>query len=74
MNAPAQQTAKKAWRGCGRHIPSAMAGVDEADWCACEPRVEVDGKTYPRAAPAAPLFGGIFGGGQKKDGEGKDEL
>lgn len=50
-----------------------MAGVDEADWCTCEPKVEVDGKKFPRMAPSAPLFGGFFGGGQKK-GEGKDEL
>lgn len=42
--------AKKAWLGCGRHIPTALAGVPEADWCTCEPKVEVDGKKYPPAA------------------------
>lgn len=68
------KAAKKAWRGCGKHIPSAMAGVDEADWCTCEPKVEIEGKVYPRAAPAAPFFGGLFGGGQKKSEGGADEL
>lgn len=52
-----------------------MAGVPEEDWCTCEPRVEVDGKSYPRAARAAiPGLSWLTGGGgQKKDG-GKDEL
>ncbi|OAA68006.1 hypothetical protein SPI_00201 [Niveomyces insectorum RCEF 264] len=71
---------KKAWRGCGRHIPQALAGVPESDWCTCEPRVTVDGKAYPPAAaasiPGASLFSGLFGGGgtQKKDGSNKNEL
>lgn len=72
-------TAKKSWRGCGKHIPSALSGVPEDEWCACEPKVEVDGKSYPHAArvaiPGASWLSGLVGGGggdQKK--EGKDEL
>lgn len=44
------QTAKKSWLGCGKHIPTALSGVPEADWCTCEPKVEVDGQQYPPAA------------------------
>lgn len=76
------KTAKKSWRGCGKHIPSAMSGVPEAQWCACEPRVEVGGKSYPRAAraalPGASWLGGFMGGGGGGQGEkeqaGKDGL
>ena len=68
-------TAKKSWRGCGKHIPSALAGVPEDDWCTCEPRVEADGKSYPHAArvaiPGASWLSGLVGGEKK---EGKDEL
>jgi hypothetical protein len=68
--------AKKSWRGCGKHIPAAMSAWPEAEWCSCDPKVEVDGKAYPHAArvaiPGASWLSGIVGGGQKKDG--KDEL
>lgn len=72
-------TAKKSWRGCGKHIPNALSGVPEDEWCTCEPKVEVDGKPYPPAArvaiPGASWLGGLVGGGggQKKEA-GKDEL
>ncbi|KJR83254.1 uncharacterized protein SPSK_04722 [Sporothrix schenckii 1099-18] len=42
--------AKQTWRGCGRHIPQALSGVPETEWCACTPKVTVDGKEYPPAA------------------------
>lgn len=58
-----------------------MSGVPEEDWCTCEPRVEVDGKSYPHAArvaiPGASFFSGLMGGGGgKKEGgqQGKEEL
>lgn len=68
---PNLPAAKKSWRGCGRHIPSAMSGVPESEWCTCDPKVEVGGKSYPPAAKAAAggswLGGLLGGGGQKKD-------
>lgn len=69
---------KKSWRGCGQHIPQALNGVPESDWCTCEPRVNVNGKDYPPAAkmamPGMPSFlKGWMGGGDKKDG-GKEDL
>ncbi|ROV99055.1 hypothetical protein VMCG_06637 [Cytospora schulzeri] len=74
MGATCPDCSKKSWRGCGKHIPSAMAGVPEDQWCSCEPRVEFDGKAYPPAArvaiPGASWFSGLMGGGgggQKKD-------
>ncbi|KAI2612143.1 uncharacterized protein GGS25DRAFT_107565 [Hypoxylon fragiforme] len=66
---------KKAWRGCGSHIPAALSGVPEDQWCTCEPRVTVDGKAYPPAAkvavPGLSWLSNAFGGGgdQAKAGE-----
>ncbi|EPE04884.1 hypothetical protein F503_00038 [Ophiostoma piceae UAMH 11346] len=58
---------KKSWRGCGRHIPQALAGVSDADLCSCEPRVTVDGKDYPPMAavsiPGASFISSLFGWG-----------
>ena len=45
-----ERLAKKAWRGCGSHIPSVFANVPEDEWCTCEPKTEVDGKRYPPQA------------------------
>ncbi|KAL2256755.1 hypothetical protein VTK26DRAFT_1178 [Humicola hyalothermophila] len=39
--------AKKTWRGCGNHVPSVFANVPEDEWCTCEPKVEINGKSYP---------------------------
>ncbi|CAN8096978.1 unnamed protein product [Discula destructiva] len=73
MKATCSDCSKKTWRGCGNHIPSAMAGVDEAEWCTCGPQVEVGGKMYPRAAGS--FLGSLFGGSKaKKSEERKDEL
>lgn len=73
--------AKKTWRGCGSHIPSALAGVPEDQWCTCSPRVTVGGKAYPPAArfdfPGYNWLSSFFGGGkpaQKGDGPGKEDL
>ncbi|KAI6092619.1 hypothetical protein F4821DRAFT_137958 [Hypoxylon rubiginosum] len=76
--------AKKSWRGCGSHIPAALAGVPEDQWCTCEPRVAVDGKAYPPSAkmqiPGLSWLGSMFGGGsgsggeQAKETKGKGEL
>lgn len=72
--------AKKSWRGCGNHIPAALAGVPEDQWCSCEPRVMIDGKSYPSAAkfeiPGSAWLKNLVGGGGgagPKDG-GKDDL
>ncbi|KAJ5604902.1 hypothetical protein N7510_010056 [Penicillium lagena] len=47
-------TDKVTWWGCGSHIPSVMDSVPESERCACEPKVEKDGKMYPpKAANAA---------------------
>lgn len=51
MRATCPNCSKQTWRGCGSHIPSALAGVAEEEWCTCEPKVEVGGKKYPPAAP-----------------------
>jgi len=41
-------TCKKAtWWGCGKHVPSVLDGVPDAERCVCEPRVEREGKMYP---------------------------
>ncbi|KAB5570281.1 hypothetical protein GE09DRAFT_1217717 [Coniochaeta sp. 2T2.1] len=68
---------KKSWRGCGQHIPQALSGVPESDWCTCEPRINVNGKDYPPAAkmamPGMPSFLKGWVGGEKKDG-GKEDL
>ncbi|KAI1376788.1 hypothetical protein F4677DRAFT_73889 [Hypoxylon crocopeplum] len=67
---------KKAWRGCGSHIPAALAGVPEDQWCTCEPRVMVNGKAYPPAAkmaiPGLSWLSSMFGGGGGGDGRAKD--
>jgi hypothetical protein len=36
-----------------QHIPSVMDPVPEADRCQCGPKVEVEGKQYPRKAEKA---------------------
>jgi hypothetical protein len=36
-----------------QHIPSVMDPVPEGDRCQCGPKVEVDGKEYPRKADKA---------------------
>ncbi|KAK4115360.1 hypothetical protein N656DRAFT_704035 [Canariomyces notabilis] len=41
---------KQAWRGCGSHVPSVFANVPEEEWCTCEPKVEVNGRSYPPQA------------------------
>ncbi|KAH6978528.1 hypothetical protein EDB82DRAFT_505147 [Fusarium venenatum] len=41
---------KTSWWGCGSHIPSVMDTVPDADRCACEPKVEVGGVSYPPMA------------------------
>ncbi|OHE92771.1 cytochrome P450 [Colletotrichum orchidophilum] len=41
--------AKATWRGCGKHIPSALGSVPEDQWCICTPKVTVNGKEYPPA-------------------------
>ncbi|KAI0024973.1 hypothetical protein F4780DRAFT_487345 [Xylariomycetidae sp. FL0641] len=75
-----QNAAKKSWRGCGSHIPAALAGIPEEQWCTCTPRVTVDGKAYPPAAkvqiPGLSWLTGMFGGGSSKGegGNGKGEL
>ncbi|KAL2282779.1 hypothetical protein FJTKL_10394 [Diaporthe vaccinii] len=78
MGATCPDCSKKSWRGCGKHIPSALSGVPEDEWCACEPKVEVDGKSYPHAArvaiPGASWLSGLVGGGGDQKKEGKDEL
>ncbi|KAH7354112.1 hypothetical protein B0T11DRAFT_331984 [Plectosphaerella cucumerina] len=51
MKATCPNCSKQTWRGCGSHIPSALAGVPEEEWCTCTPKVEVGGKQYPPAAP-----------------------
>ncbi|KAI8221756.1 putative sterigmatocystin biosynthesis P450 monooxygenase STCB [Colletotrichum sp. SAR 10_77] len=45
--------AKATWRGCGQHIPSALSGVPEDQWCTCTPKVTVNGKEYPPAGPVS---------------------
>ncbi|KAI1335135.1 hypothetical protein F5Y15DRAFT_398979 [Xylariaceae sp. FL0016] len=71
---------KKSWRGCGSHIPDALAGIPEDRWCTCEPPIMVEGKAYPPAAsmelPGLSWLTSWFGGdASKKDQtKGKDEL
>ncbi|KAF7543397.1 hypothetical protein G7Z17_g10773 [Cylindrodendrum hubeiense] len=70
---------KKTWRGCGSHIPQALAGVPENQWCTCGPRTKVNGKEYPPAAkfeiPGASWIASMFGGGGSKgNGNGKQDL
>ncbi|KAI1485281.1 hypothetical protein F5X96DRAFT_674787 [Biscogniauxia mediterranea] len=73
---------KKSWRGCGSHIPEALSGVPENQWCTCRPPIMIGGKAYPPAAkfdiPGLSWLTGLFGGGgaaSKGDGlrKGGDE-
>ncbi|EOO02759.1 hypothetical protein UCRPA7_1731 [Phaeoacremonium minimum UCRPA7] len=77
MGATCAECSKKSWRGCGNHIPSAMSGVPEEEWCTCEPKVTVDGKEFPPAAkmsiPGASWLSNLIGGGQKQN-TGKGDL
>ncbi|KAF5684368.1 pyroglutamyl peptidase type I [Fusarium circinatum] len=41
---------KTSWWGCGSHIQSVIDNVPEAERCECEPKVEVDGASYPPMA------------------------
>ncbi|GKT97801.1 hypothetical protein FLAG1_00199 [Fusarium langsethiae] len=41
---------KTSWWGCGSHIPSVMDTIPDSDRCACEPKVEVGGVSYPPMA------------------------
>ncbi|KAK0385761.1 hypothetical protein NLU13_6938 [Sarocladium strictum] len=60
---------KASWRGCGSHIPQALANVPQSEWCSCPPRVTVNGRQYPAAAamafPGYSWITGWFGGGNK---------
>ncbi|KKA26863.1 hypothetical protein TD95_002445 [Thielaviopsis punctulata] len=61
---------KSSWRGCGSHIPNALAGIPEKDWCQCEPRVMIGSKSYPSAArmqlPGMSFFKSLFGNSTSK--------
>ncbi|KAK3116187.1 hypothetical protein LTR53_003681 [Teratosphaeriaceae sp. CCFEE 6253] len=65
-----------SWYGCGLHVPSVLDSIPEEDRCACEPRVERDGKQYPPqggvlgVAKAALGLGAASGSGKG----GKEEL
>lgn len=76
-NPPSPPPAKKSWRGCGNHIPQALDGVPESQWCTCGPRTKVGGKEYPPAAkfemPGVSWLTSMFGGGAK-GGKGKEDL
>ncbi|KAK0711253.1 hypothetical protein B0H67DRAFT_455999, partial [Lasiosphaeris hirsuta] len=50
FGANCSKCSKKAWRGCGSHIPAVFNNVPEDQWCTCDPKVEVDGKSYPPQA------------------------
>ncbi|KAK4196612.1 hypothetical protein QBC40DRAFT_286926 [Triangularia verruculosa] len=41
---------KQSWRGCGSHVPSVLGSVPEDQWCTCEPKFTVAGKSYPPQA------------------------
>ncbi|OAA79721.1 hypothetical protein LEL_03207 [Akanthomyces lecanii RCEF 1005] len=41
---------KSTWWGCGSHVPMVMDTIPEEERCACEPKVERDGKQYPPMA------------------------
>ncbi|PMD31315.1 hypothetical protein L207DRAFT_386693, partial [Hyaloscypha variabilis F] len=45
--APCELCKKKAWWGCGRHVPGVMDSIPEEEWCTCQPKVEREGKLYP---------------------------
>ncbi|KAI5460004.1 cytochrome P450 [Mariannaea sp. PMI_226] len=58
---------KASWRGCGSHVPQALAGIPENKWCTCNPRTKINGKEYPPAAkfeiPGVAWLTSMFGGG-----------
>lgn len=70
--------AKKSWRGCGSHVPQAMGGVPESEWCSCQPRITINGKEYPGAAPLSiPGMAWVsswFTGGEAGKKQGKTDL
>ncbi|KAK0621311.1 hypothetical protein B0T17DRAFT_283957 [Bombardia bombarda] len=41
---------KQAWKGCGSHLSTVFSGVPEDKWCVCEPKVDVNGTSYPPQA------------------------
>ncbi|VEU21398.1 DEKNAAC102328 [Brettanomyces naardenensis] len=42
---------RASWKGCGKHIPKAMSGVDKSTWCNCRhPDGSVTSKEYPPKA------------------------
>ncbi|ODV71270.1 uncharacterized protein CYBJADRAFT_169492 [Cyberlindnera jadinii NRRL Y-1542] len=45
---------KSSWTGCGMHVPSAMAGVPESEWCTCLPKK--DDKYPPKAGTGKPAL------------------
>ncbi|KAJ5675666.1 hypothetical protein N7462_008563 [Penicillium macrosclerotiorum] len=53
MKAKCSSCSKVTWWGCGAHIPSVMDSVPEDERCACDPKVEKDGKMYPPKAAQA---------------------
>ncbi|KAF6814359.1 hypothetical protein CSOJ01_04082 [Colletotrichum sojae] len=67
---------KATWRGCGQHIPAALSGVPEDQWCTCTPRVTVNGKEYPPAGsvsiPGMSWLSSFFGGVGSNDKAAQD--
>ncbi|KAH8603028.1 hypothetical protein B0O99DRAFT_604923 [Bisporella sp. PMI_857] len=50
--------AKSSWNGCGLHVARVMEPILEEERCTCEPKIELNGKSYPpKAAPKAPSQG-----------------
>ncbi|KAM3481081.1 hypothetical protein MY8738_004619 [Beauveria namnaoensis] len=41
---------KSTWWGCGSHVPMVMDSIPEEERCACDPKIERDGKQYPPMA------------------------
>ncbi|KAM3499708.1 hypothetical protein MY10362_007061 [Beauveria mimosiformis] len=41
---------KSTWWGCGSHVPMVMDAIPEQERCACDPKIERDGKQYPPMA------------------------
>jgi hypothetical protein len=50
-----------------------MSGIPEDQWCGCEPRVAVNGKSYPPAArfdiPGLSWLSSMLGGGKGRSNE-----
>ncbi|KAI9930585.1 hypothetical protein ASPWEDRAFT_108623 [Aspergillus wentii DTO 134E9] len=44
---------KITWWGCGHHIAVVLDDIPEEEWCACEPKVNFEGKQYPPKASDA---------------------